>query len=105
MNSNETLDNILTTRHVRRRMIRNKHGIETDHDRDVYSRQRILNNMSCRLSRRHHRCKHNLLIETCRTYEELNMKLKLRISCLMAIINQLKDHIRTSVTSHIKRHV
>jgi hypothetical protein len=88
---------------LNRRKICKKCDIQTEEDREDYSRRRVLNNASCRISRIHRQSKFDFMIKKSAEYEDLNAKLKLQKSVLIQVINQLKEHLRTFVLQPIQQ--
>jgi hypothetical protein len=97
------LSNFSNKKNSNRRIVRKKCDIKTEEDREEYFRRRTLNNTSCRVSRIYRQSKFDSISKKCTEYEDLNTKLKLQMSSLIQVINQLKDHLRTLVPESIKQ--
>ena len=78
------------------RVIRKKSDIETDGDREEYSRRRQSNNTACRHSRLHQRFQSNWIVAKCNEYEILNRQLNDRIFLLNEVIEMIKSQLRST---------
>ena len=87
-----------------RRVIRTRHDVRTEEDREEYSRRRRANNTACHLSRLHRHSEVNSTLRKCAEYEASNGALTRQVSLLTQVINQLKEHLRTLVPEHHRRH-
>ena len=87
-----------------RRVVRTRQDVRTDEDREEYRRRRRANNTSCRLSRLHRRSEENSAIGKCAEYEASNGTLSRQVSLLIQVIDQLKEHLRTLLPEHHRRH-